>query len=179
MSAPINQGQPEVSVKRILFATDLSENARFAFAYAKSLADHYGAGLVILHVLAESRSIDTLIGYHIGREQWEEIKAGRAQEARDAIIGKKRDAVAIKAALEKFCETARERTGYRGRITDETFVVRGDPAEQITNYAEEKACDLIVVGSQGHAGKPAPLPGGTAQQVLRRASVPVLVVKRR
>ena len=30
---------PKVEVNKILYATDLSENARYAFAYAVSLAD--------------------------------------------------------------------------------------------------------------------------------------------
>jgi hypothetical protein len=34
---------PKVDVKKILYATDLSENARFAYAYAVSLANLYGA----------------------------------------------------------------------------------------------------------------------------------------
>jgi nucleotide-binding universal stress UspA family protein len=169
---------PDVALKRILFATDLSENARIAFAYARSLADRYGAGLVILHVLTEIQSLDTAIAYHIGREQWEKIKAERAHEAQNAIIGKKRDADAIKAALEAFCKGARECTGRREPIADETLVVRGDPAEQIIKHAEEKDCDLIVLGSHGHATKLAPLMGSTAKQVLREAFVPVLVVKK-
>lgn len=36
---------PEINVKKILYAKDLSENARYAFAYAVSLANFYGAGL--------------------------------------------------------------------------------------------------------------------------------------
>jgi len=40
-------------IKKILYATDLSENARYAFAYAASLANQYGAGVTILHVLED------------------------------------------------------------------------------------------------------------------------------
>ncbi len=36
---------PKVEVKKILYATDLSENARYAFAYAVSLADLYAPPL--------------------------------------------------------------------------------------------------------------------------------------
>ena len=44
---------PKVEVKKILYATDLSENARFAFAYAVSLADLYNAAITIIHLLPE------------------------------------------------------------------------------------------------------------------------------
>ena len=45
-------------IKKILYATDLSENARFAFGYAASLANRYGAQIVMLHVIEEISSAD-------------------------------------------------------------------------------------------------------------------------
>jgi nucleotide-binding universal stress UspA family protein len=39
---------PKVDIKRILYATDLSESARHAFAYAVSLANLYGASITLL-----------------------------------------------------------------------------------------------------------------------------------
>ena len=44
---------PKVEVNKILYATDLSENARYAFAYAVSLADLYNATITFIHVLPE------------------------------------------------------------------------------------------------------------------------------
>lgn len=44
---------PNIKIKKILYATDLSGTAVYAFSYAVSLADMYGAGILILHVLAE------------------------------------------------------------------------------------------------------------------------------
>ena len=41
---------PRVDIKNILYTTDLSANARYAFAYAISLANLYRAKLTILHV---------------------------------------------------------------------------------------------------------------------------------
>ncbi|MBW2297332.1 MAG: universal stress protein, partial [Deltaproteobacteria bacterium] len=42
-------------IERILYATDLSENARFAAAYAISQASLYGAKIIFLHVLPEGK----------------------------------------------------------------------------------------------------------------------------
>ena len=39
----MNVDLPSVNVKRILYATDMSENARYAMAYAVSLANTYCA----------------------------------------------------------------------------------------------------------------------------------------
>ena len=57
---------PKVEVKKILYATDLSENARYAFAYAVSLADLYHAGITMIHVLPEVPDIvdKNIIGYN-------------------------------------------------------------------------------------------------------------------
>ena len=38
-------------IKKILYSTDLSENARYCFGYAASLAHRYDALITILHVL--------------------------------------------------------------------------------------------------------------------------------
>ncbi len=83
---------PKVEIKNILYATDLSENARYAFAYALSLAKLYGARITFLHVLPEvSEFLDSHIIGYISADRWDEIKAQHFSEAREAIIGKKRD----------------------------------------------------------------------------------------
>jgi hypothetical protein len=38
-------------IKRILYATDLSDNSAFVFRYAINSAKHHDAGMTILHVL--------------------------------------------------------------------------------------------------------------------------------
>jgi nucleotide-binding universal stress UspA family protein len=167
---------PQIQVKKILFATDLSESARYAFAYAISLANCYGAGLVILHVLTEMPSLDASIGYHIGESEWKKIKAARMQEARQKLIGKKRDDLAIRDALAKFCENAQECLANRD-VRDETIVERGDPANHILYYAAAKRCDLIVMGRHGHGGIAEAVMGSTAKRVLKKSNIPVLVVR--
>ena len=82
---------PKVEIKKILYATDLSENARYAFAYAVSLADLYKASITFIHVLPEVPDLldKNVIGY-ISEERWEEIKSQNVEEAKEAIIGKRR-----------------------------------------------------------------------------------------
>src|SRR5210317_1295534 len=96
---------PKVDIKRILYATDLSESARHAFAYAVSLANLYGASITLLHTLDETPELvdKGVVGY-IGAERWEEIKKQHYQEARKSLVGKKRDSVPIREVLDQFCE---------------------------------------------------------------------------
>lgn len=48
---------PDINISNILYPTDLSENARYAFAYAVSLADMYQAKITILHVMPEEQKL--------------------------------------------------------------------------------------------------------------------------
>ncbi|MFY9943628.1 MAG: universal stress protein, partial [Desulfobacterales bacterium] len=81
---------PKIEVKKILYATDLSESARRAFAYAVSLANLYGAKITFLHVMSEDHNLDSkLIGY-IAADKWEEIKRRNEEDARSILIGKQR-----------------------------------------------------------------------------------------
>ena len=169
---------PKVDVKKILYATDLSENARFAFAYAVSLANLYDASITFIHVLPEVPDLldKGVVGY-ISEERWEEIKSQNVEEAREAIIGKRRDHLAIRDALHQFSEDVRESPEGEGFVTDDIVVVRGNPVEEILKHSQETNCDLIVMGTHGHGTLADAMIGSTARRVLRRAAKPVLVVR--
>jgi len=169
---------PKIEVKNILYATDLSENARFAFAYAVSLADLYNATITFIHILPEvsSRLDKRVIGY-ISEERWAEIKAQNVAEARDAIIGKRHDHLTIRDAVHLFSENVKESREGESFVTDDIIVVRGNPVEEILNFSEEKKCDLIVMGTHGQGTLADAMMGSTARRVLRRSPKPVLVVR--
>ena len=169
---------PKVEVKKILYATDLSENARYAFAYAVSLADLYNASVTFIHVLPEVPDLldKSVIGY-ISEERWDEIKSQNVKEAKDAIIGKRRDHLAIKDALHQFSEDVIESREGESFVTDDIIVVRGNPVEEILQYSEETNCDLIVMGTHGLGTLADAMIGSTARRVLRRSQKPVLVVR--
>ncbi len=168
---------PKVEVKKILYATDLSDTAFHAFAYAVSLANSYGAGITILHVMFEDPDIDSKVAPYIGDDQWEEIKQQHYQEAREALIGKKRDNVAIQEVLHSFTENVKASDDVHSFATDEIIVERGNPVEKIIKVAEDRDCDIIVMGSHGHGVLEEALIGSTARRVLRQATKPVLVVR--
>jgi nucleotide-binding universal stress UspA family protein len=169
---------PKVEVKKILYATDLSENARFAFAYAVSLADLYSAAITMVHVLPEVPALldQSVIGY-ISAERWEEIKSQQLDEAKEALIGKKREHLAIKEALHQFSEDVKQQQKGDGFTTDDIIVERGNPVEEIIRNAKEQNCDLIVMGTHGHGTLADAMIGSTARRVIRRSKIPVLVVR--
>jgi len=169
---------PKVDVKKILYATDLSENARYAFAYAVSLADLYHAAITILHVLPEiPELLDKYVIGYISAERWEEIKAQHFKEAKEALIGKKREHLAVKEALQHFSETVKEEQAGEGFVTDDIIVERGNPVEEIIKHSKDRNCDLIVMGTHGHGTLEDVMLGSTARRVIRRSKIPVLVVR--
>jgi len=169
---------PKVDVKKILYATDLSENAHYAFAYAVSLADLYGAKITLLHVLPEvSELMDKHVAGYIDPDRWEEIKAQHFTEAKEALIGKRKGHLAIKDVLHQFSEKVKEGQEGEGFITDDIIVERGNPVEQILKHAEARSCDLIVMGTHGHGTLEDVMIGSTARRIVRRSKIPVLVVR--
>ena len=169
---------PKVEVKKILYATDLSDNARYPFAYAVSLANLYGAGLTLLHVLPEvPESLDAAVEGYINAGTWEKIKQRHFNEAKETLTRKRKDHVAIKEVLDHFCAEAKSGIKDSTFVTDDTLVVWGNPVEQILLQADEKNCDLIVMGTHGRGSLEDAMIGSTARRVVRRSQKPVLVIR--
>jgi nucleotide-binding universal stress UspA family protein len=128
-----------------------------------------------MHVLPEIPDLldKQVIGY-IDADRWEEIKAQHFQEAKDALIGKRRDHLAIKDVLQQFSENAME---GEGAGTDDVIVERGNPVEKIIDHSEKGKFDLIVMGTHGHGTLEDAMIGSTARRVVRRSKIPVLVVR--
>ena len=91
-------------IKKILFTTNLSPNARKAFDYAVSLADRYDAVITVLHVMEEvSHSSDLHIKSFLGEEKWQGLQETHEQEAKQNMIGKRRGGAGNKTALDEIC----------------------------------------------------------------------------
>jgi nucleotide-binding universal stress UspA family protein len=167
---------PTIQIKKILYTTDLSESAVHAYAYAVSLANLYGAGIAILHVLAEFPG-EEFITNMISTNTWEEIKNRHYSKARDQLIGKRRGHVALKEVLEAFSEEAKADGETEAAQADEVLIKSGTPAEVIVDTAQEMDCDLIVMGTRGHSALADALIGSTAKWVVRNSPIPVLVIR--
>ena len=167
---------PNIKIKKILYATDLSETAVHAFSYAVSLANMYGAGITILHVLAEFPG-EQFITNMITANTWKAIKEQHYSEARDRLIGKKRDHIAIKEVLQAFSEEVKADEEDQTFVTDEILIKDGAPAEIIVQTAIEQNCDLVVMGTHGQSAIADVLIGSTAKWVIRQSPTPVLVIR--
>lgn len=137
---------------RVLVPIDDSDPARVALEHA--VTTYPDATIVALHVVNPSQAMyggDRAYNY----DRVVEIE----QENADELL-----------------ETAREMADEHDvSLTTETVV--GVPARSIVEYAAGNDVDHIVLGSHGRSGMSRILLGSVAEQVVRRASVPVTVVR--
>lgn len=138
-------------IHTILHPTDFSENSQCAFQMACSLAKEHNARLILLHVMpASSAPI-------LSEPTPDPLKPAEAQESLQGRF------------------TWPEPADTKVRV--EHRVAEGDSPEEILNLAKAIPCDLIVMGSHGRTGLRRLLTGSVAEEVLRNASCPVLVVR--
>jgi universal stress protein E len=143
--------------RRVLCATDLSEAAEVAIRAADREARLHGAELAILHVLPVSQS-----GSPMSPEEVE--KTLLRQESLASQI------------IDRLLERVEALTGRdAGQVT--VMVEDGAPDEEIARQCETFGADLMVVGSHGQTGHRPRLFGSTAERVVKRSPVSVLVAR--
>jgi nucleotide-binding universal stress UspA family protein len=144
----------ETTFQRILFCTDLSENADFAFDFAVDAARRrLGCELFLLHVIPESEA-----------QFWKTY----VYEVDDVDNKAKRD-------LDE-----RIRQAYVSRLPQDVemkieFRI-GKDWQEILDFAENNQIDLIVMGRQGSGSLQKALFGNVTEKVVRKALCAVLVV---
>jgi len=165
-------------IKKILFTTDLSQQTRHAFNYAMGLASQYGASLTILYVMEDvSLPQSTQLQSFFGDKRWEELRKSHEQEARQVLIGKKREGVMIREALGELLTAAQKDLHEKNQRSDEIVVIQGETVDCIMAEAEGRQVDLIVMGYHPRGRLEEAIVGSVRNSVLRRAHVPVLLVR--
>ena len=137
--------------RKILLATDGSDSAEQAAGHAVALARQTGAALAVISVMDTRRAFGT--GIYRG-------------EASQVL---RRDGERALAAVADLARAA--------GLDTETDLVEGSPAEAIVAQAERSDAALIIIGSHGQGALADVLLGSVSQAVLRRASVPVCIVR--
>jgi nucleotide-binding universal stress UspA family protein len=146
------EGMSAMHMQTILHPTDFAEPSQAALRFAVALARDYGARLVILHAVETMGPENVTYGEAVSRPQPE-------------------------AYRQRLWEDVREVRPADALVPLEYVLAEGDPATAIIQMATERRCDLIVLGSHGRRGWRRLLEGSVAEQVVRRAPCPVLVVR--
>lgn len=166
--------------KRILFASDLSANMKEVFKQAVSLSTLSDAGIIVLHVMEEAgKNAERRVRRAFGETLYNSIRSEQKAGARNLLTGKNVDALGIKQAIAGFLE---DRKGGQSDIeasspVEKILVTESKSiADEITRTAVEEGCDIIVIGCGHHSFIETALGDNIARKVLKRTSVPVLVV---
>jgi len=146
-------GEPR-PIRKILVATDFSPDSERALEWATELARRAGAKVSLVHAVASAMML--------GQEELalESVRAAQwaAEQAAQSRLGQ------LHAAL--------------GALAGEFETQEGHADAVILECALRLGADLIALGTRGRTGLGHVLLGSTAERVVRRAHVPVAVLKR-
>lgn len=154
-------------IKKILYATDLSDNSAYAFGYALNLAKRYDAEITILHVIDMMMGVSVnMVGFYFNEKELEENMQKRITHVTEEINKR------LKAFIDK--KVADDPESANKVVSIE--VCKGYPANEILKKADEFHCDLIVMGTHGKGIVSQTFFGSVAKRVLRRVKKPVFIV---
>ena len=139
--------------KTILHPTDFSNCSKCAFGVAADLATQFQALVIVAHVVETLGPSNVTFG-EVAHQLEPEGYRDRLWE-----------------------ELKRTAPPIGPGASVEYLLAEGDSAGAIVRIAEERHCDLIVMGTHGHRGLERFFFGSVAEQVVRRASCPVLTCK--
>ncbi len=144
--------------ERILVPTDGSATSNAGLAEATKLAKIVGARLRLLHVVDELSFIGAVGGF-------------------GALTADVLDR--LKSAGETFLKEAKTRVEKEGLEVDTVLLesVEGRLADRVLEQVDAWGADLLVLGTHGRRGVQRMLLGSDAEQIVRIATVPVLLVR--
>lgn len=150
-------------IKTILYTTSLGKHTRPVFRQAVNLAQHLNAHIIMLHVIEPIGELGhALIQNYLP----EDVVQKMHDEGIEEVKGQ------MKTRVAKFCE---EELGSLERVVDldiEHVIVEGNYTDSILKTANERAVDMIVMGSENTFGHHSQ----TTRQVIKGAKVPVVAV---
>lgn len=152
---------PNVDIKHILYTTDNSNDAKYAYAYAVRLAKKFDAKITLLHVVQEFKhmvAFDFGIERSVAATNWFSVNNEYFQEIK-----------------KKFQEMTKLIQDGESITIDNVLVEQGNPVRTILKVANQNKCDLIVMGVKGRGVLEDAMMGNTVAGVLQRSKVPVLV----
>ena len=150
--------------KRILVPTDFSEVSRASLSMALQLASDNDAQLFVLHVVKD-----------MDRELKKRLVSAPNEDVIEAAITKGERDILDAVELEK--KRAEEANRKIKAVPLKMLVTGGDWLEVAMRLIDEHEIDLVVTGTHGGKGIKGFLLGSMSEQLVRRATCSVFVVK--
>lgn len=142
-------------IRKILAPTDFSDVSVETVVSASELAEHFGAELVVAHVIPPVPTLPSDPHYNFEVPAYQEALQSSATRRLEETI----------------------RTQVANCINCRAVVSHGDPAHEIVHIANEESVDLIVIATHGLTGWQHIVFGSVAERVVRTARCPVVTVR--
>lgn len=139
-------------LQRLCVGTNFTPESDWALTAGATLARTTGAHLYLLHVVHRPALYERVLH--------------KQHPVDDELVGRALDHLKTLAASPALAGLPVE---YRARV--------GTPYAELISFAREQSCDLLVIGSRKRSHLTDLLLGRTAERVLRKATVPVLIAK--
>lgn len=146
--------------KKILIPFDGSEHSKRAILFAADVAQQHNSELFLVHVVKDKDIPPEILEYI----KSEKINGG---------IGK----VSAKLISEGIMKAAQKQIQEMGLQIAKSMVFRGDPAEEIIQFAKNNDIDMIVIGSRGLGKIKGLLLGSVSSKVCHLAECTCVTVK--
>ena len=177
-----------MNINKILVPIDSSDHSTLALQWGNSLAQKYGAQLLLLHVISKAvEEVSTQRhGAYLHADPPMEGTTlpyfSYEEELRQGLAARSRLSPPETILIDYVEKTETELADLvRTHLTDPgsatVKVTVGKPAEEILQVARDEAVDLIVMGTHGRTGLRHVLLGSIAETVVRTAPCPVFTVK--
>jgi len=158
-------------IKRILYATDLTESAPRVYQYVLYLAKQVNAEIVCLHVIDtySKNAVMTFAMSYLTKEDKQEIINRERNKSLEEMAHRNRQTF-IRQQLDIEDGFYPEQLGLK--IVDK--VVFGNVEEQILKHSVNLSCDLVVMGA--HEKPLFTFTTTLSKRVMKRSKIPVTVV---
>jgi nucleotide-binding universal stress UspA family protein len=161
-------------IKKILFASDLTETSKHAYSYAASLASRFCAEVVFLYVMHDLPH--SAKGF-LNPELLEQIRIHERNSAKSSLIGKKKNMAIVQDELQRYCYLTQNQATGSGYSSFEYQVVvtEGNIVDMIIQTSIDYDCDTIVLGSHRASVMSDIVLGSVVRGVLRRSERLVVI----
>ena len=144
-----------MQLKSILCPVDFSEFSAAAYQHALSLAEHYKAKIVALHVV------------ELWKYPFAEYAAYQADYAKFSSALTEGGEVRLQRFVKEYST---------GGVQPQLVIHQGNAPRCILSVAQKENMEVIVMGTHGRRGFDRLVLGSTTDRIIRKAACPVLVV---
>lgn len=141
-----------ITINSILCPIDFSDASTNAFRYACEFAKAMGSKIIFLNVVEPRPMVADMTLNYIPLE--EDLAKAATEDLKPLVQEAESKGIAVQAD-----------------------VMIGTPAELILSQAAEFNASIIIMGSHGKTGLSRLLMGSVAEAIVRKARIPVLIVK--